>query len=167
MLIFRRYKKDHLPIDPLSQPTLEGCVFVLVVAHAQRRANSRWGSVCFDTHTIPPDVSIIPLGGAKPVGEHLRDAKGCIILSQVLGNTTICEGEAMPKAAPYMLVWSPERACYELYAQGSDRPLLRGDDQAWLDWLEAHNAFAFQGRSSRLNLLKESRKGGAGYWYAY
>jgi ATP/maltotriose-dependent transcriptional regulator MalT len=84
-----------------------------------------------------------------------------------LGNTPIREDEAMPKAAPYALIWSPERDGYNLYERGSDRPLLRGGDDAWFAWLESHGAFAFQGRSGRLNLLKEARKGGAGYWYAY
>ena len=73
----------------------------------------------------------------------------------------------MPKAAPYALIWSTEHDSYELYEQGGDGPLLRCDDDAWFAWLEAHGAFAFQGRSGRMNLLKEARKGGAGYWYAY
>lgn len=41
------------------------------------------------------------------------------------------------------------------------------DPESWQRWLEEHRSFAFQGRSGRLNLLKERRKAGAGYWYAY
>src|SRR5688572_8210905 len=74
----------------------------------------------------------------------------------------------MPKAATYALIWSSERAGYELYAQGhNDQLLLAGDDPAWLAWLESHTGFAFAGQAGRINLLKEARKGGAGYWYAY
>ncbi len=73
----------------------------------------------------------------------------------------------MPKAAAYALIWSSACDRYELYAYGGDQPLLRGDGDAWFAWLEAHGAFGFQGRAGRLNLLKEARKGGAGYWYAY
>src|SRR5690242_10253106 len=74
----------------------------------------------------------------------------------------------MPKAATYALAWSPERAAYELREQGgSVTPPIGTDDPAWPAWLEGHSGFAFDGRSGRINLLKEARKGGAGYWYAY
>jgi LuxR family maltose regulon positive regulatory protein len=74
----------------------------------------------------------------------------------------------MPKAATYALIWSHERARYELHEHGNDSPLLAaGDETAWLAWLDTHSGFAFAGRAGRINLLKEARKGGAGYWYAY
>src|SRR5262245_5963184 len=74
----------------------------------------------------------------------------------------------MPKAATYTLIWSHERACYELHEHGNNAPLLTaGDETAWQAWLEAHSGFAFAGRAGRINLRKEARKGGAGYWYAY
>ncbi len=74
----------------------------------------------------------------------------------------------MPKAAAYALIWAAERGNYELYELGDrERPLLRGGDEAWFAWLESHAAFAFHGQSGHINLLKEARKGGAGYWYAY
>jgi len=34
-------------------------------------------------------------------------------------------------------------------------------------WLTTHSSFSFQGQSGHLNVLKESRQRGAGYWYAY
>src|SRR5215212_3880814 len=74
----------------------------------------------------------------------------------------------MPKAATYALIWSAERACYELYEQGHSAALLIvGTASDWLAWLETHSGFAFAGRAGRVSLLKEARKGGAGYWYAY
>jgi LuxR family maltose regulon positive regulatory protein len=44
---------------------------------------------------------------------------------------------------------------------------VAGDNPAWLAWLETHSGFAFAGYAGRVSLLKEARKGGAGYWYAY
>src|SRR4029078_7966752 len=74
----------------------------------------------------------------------------------------------MPKAATYALIWSHERAGYELHEHGNNAPLLTASDEtAWQAWLEAHSGLAFAGRAGRINLLKEARKGGAGYWYAY
>src|SRR4051794_1346242 len=74
----------------------------------------------------------------------------------------------MPKAATYTLAWAAERSRYELHEQGNSGLLPLGDDHPdWTAWLEAHSAFAFAGRAGRISLLKEARKGGAGYWYAY
>src|SRR4051812_36228789 len=73
----------------------------------------------------------------------------------------------MPKAATYALIWSPERARYELHESGnSDYWMFAGDNPAWLAWLKAHGGFGFAGRAGRIRLLKEPRKGGAGYWSA-
>ncbi len=39
---------------------------------------------------------------------------------------------------------------------------------SWLQWLEEHRSFSFQGRNGQINVLKEKRsRGGSGYWYAY
>jgi LuxR family maltose regulon positive regulatory protein len=73
----------------------------------------------------------------------------------------------MPKAATYTLVWSPERNAYELYEQGLDEHLLVAGGPAWFVWLDTHRSFSFHGRAGQVSLLKEARKGGAGYWYAY
>src|SRR5262245_46293559 len=74
----------------------------------------------------------------------------------------------MPKLASYALIWSNERASYELHEQGKSDPLLTAmDDTAWQAWLETHSSFAFAGLNGPISLLKEARKGGAGYWYAY
>ncbi|MEO7910829.1 MAG: LuxR family transcriptional regulator, partial [Roseiflexaceae bacterium] len=74
----------------------------------------------------------------------------------------------MPKAAKYALLWSAEHASYELHQQGDRDWLPVGDgNPAWLAWLETHSGFAFAGRAGRVSLLKEARKGGTGYWYAY
>src|SRR5262245_46973389 len=75
----------------------------------------------------------------------------------------------MPKAARYLLIWSPAHQRYELYDQDQpSQPLLHGDDAAWLAWLATHRAFAFHGQAGQLTLLKEARQRGRdGYWYAY
>ncbi|HVU65872.1 MAG TPA: tetratricopeptide repeat protein, partial [Ktedonobacteraceae bacterium] len=72
----------------------------------------------------------------------------------------------MPKAARYTLIWSEARQLYALFEDG--RQVLWAHDAAWLEWLTAHTAFAFQDRDCRFNLLKERRRqDGEGYWYAY
>ena len=53
----------------------------------------------------------------------------------------------MPKAARYTLVWSEARQLYALFENG--RQVLWAHDAAWLEWLTAHTAFAFQGRECR------------------
>jgi ATP/maltotriose-dependent transcriptional regulator MalT len=74
----------------------------------------------------------------------------------------------MPKAAMHTLVWSSERGMYDLYEQANrDHPLLPGGDELWFEWLANHTSFSFQGRYGQLNLLKEARPRGEGYWYAY
>jgi LuxR family transcriptional regulator, maltose regulon positive regulatory protein len=74
----------------------------------------------------------------------------------------------MPKAAIHTLVWSSERGMYDLYEQANrNHPLLQGGDELWFEWLANHTSFSFQGRYGQLNLLKEARPRGEGYWYAY
>ena len=72
--------------------------------------------------------------------------------------------EALPKFAQYTLRWSVEHSRYELY-DGRDVSVLHG--ATWLGWLNEHRSFAFLGRSGRLNLVKEQRKGQYSYWYAF
>ena len=71
----------------------------------------------------------------------------------------------MPKRAHYRVNWSQEQASYLLSETGGVDDLAM-DAAEWVRWFGEHHAFAFDGRSGRLNLLKE-RRGGAGYWYAY
>ncbi len=74
----------------------------------------------------------------------------------------------MPKSAQYSLDWSPEQEGYLLTeAETGTSFLLDEAGEAWLVWLEEHRSFAFHGRSGQLNLLKEQRRNGEGYWYAY
>jgi len=74
----------------------------------------------------------------------------------------------MPKLARYLLIWSADDGRYELHERGSDtlRPLYEGDGW-WPAWLMQQHSFAFQGQQGHLNLLKEARKRGSDYWYAY
>ncbi|GHO45897.1 LuxR C-terminal-related transcriptional regulator [Ktedonospora formicarum] len=74
----------------------------------------------------------------------------------------------MPKSAQYSLDWSPEQESYLLTEAKTGISLLLDEaGEAWLVWLEEHRSFAFHGRSGQLNLLKELRRNGEGYWYAY
>jgi LuxR family maltose regulon positive regulatory protein len=75
----------------------------------------------------------------------------------------------MPKRALYRVSWSFERQAYLLSEPtGEEDVTLPRDAAQWLGWLEKHHAFAFDGRSGHLSLLKEWRRGGSdGYWYAY
>lgn len=70
----------------------------------------------------------------------------------------------MPKHAHSLLFWSAERNTYALRAGNQTTLLAAG---GWARWLDDHRSFAFHGRTGRLNLLKEQRKAGPGYWYAY
>src|SRR5215470_10670566 len=74
----------------------------------------------------------------------------------------------MPKLAAHILIWSSQSKTYTLLSPDSQPQLLvPGNEEPWLDWLETHSSFSFQGQSGHLNVLKESRKRGVGYWYAY
>ncbi|HVU69332.1 MAG TPA: LuxR C-terminal-related transcriptional regulator [Ktedonobacteraceae bacterium] len=72
----------------------------------------------------------------------------------------------MPKGTTYTLAWSAEQDCYELRAPGDEQVWTR-EDERWFSWLEECPSFAFQGRSGHITLLKERRRYGEGYWYAY
>jgi LuxR family transcriptional regulator, maltose regulon positive regulatory protein len=74
----------------------------------------------------------------------------------------------MPRSPRHALIWFADRDRYELYSRGRlERHFRPGDEGAWLSWLAAQTAFAFQGCSGRLNVHNEARSRGARYWYAY
>ena len=58
-----------------------------------------------------------------------------------------------------------ELAAHHELHDGRDVSVLRG--ATWLGWLNEHRSFAFLGRSGRLSLVKEQRKGQYSYWYAF
>ncbi|GHO90547.1 helix-turn-helix transcriptional regulator [Reticulibacter mediterranei] len=72
----------------------------------------------------------------------------------------------MPRRAAYTIVWSVEEDLYELHAPGDHQAWTR-EDERWFFWLKQCPSFAFQGRSGHITLLKERRRYGEGYWYAY
>jgi LuxR family maltose regulon positive regulatory protein len=80
-----------------------------------------------------------------------------------LGNK-IAWGDGLPKHAQYTLAFSAELNAYELREDSQAVPMLAA---AWASWLSEHGSFSFKGRSGQLSLLKERRKAGFGYWYAY
>ncbi|HEY0752728.1 MAG TPA: hypothetical protein VGD98_02020 [Ktedonobacteraceae bacterium] len=74
----------------------------------------------------------------------------------------------MPKPPTHALVWVSESASYELWTQGYWEFSFQASDEAqWLAWLETHLAFSFRGQGGHMNMLKEIRQRGRGYWYAY
>jgi LuxR family maltose regulon positive regulatory protein len=74
----------------------------------------------------------------------------------------------MPKPPTHALVWIPASASYELWTQGRQEFFFQASDEApWLAWLETHLAFSFRGQKGSLNVHKENRQRGKGYWYGY
>ncbi|GHO98245.1 LuxR family transcriptional regulator [Reticulibacter mediterranei] len=74
----------------------------------------------------------------------------------------------MPKPAAHALLWSPENQCYLLHTLDQPPlPLFPEDKGAWQACLTTHSSFSFQGQHGHLNVLKEVRSRGNGYWYAY
>lgn len=74
----------------------------------------------------------------------------------------------MPRSSPHSFIWSEAQQHYELITNGQTEYCFRqGDEPTWRNWLDAHTAFAFVGKSGRISVLKEARLRGAGYWYAY
>ncbi|HET8913943.1 MAG TPA: hypothetical protein VFN23_20890, partial [Ktedonobacteraceae bacterium] len=75
----------------------------------------------------------------------------------------------MPKSAKHTIIWVSDLESYLLTEAEMDQSQQISDkDASWLEWLENHRAFAFNGRNGQLNLLKEKRqRGHEGYWYAY
>ncbi|WP_201373147.1 LuxR C-terminal-related transcriptional regulator [Ktedonobacter robiniae] len=74
----------------------------------------------------------------------------------------------MPKSPAATLTWSPESNAYNLHIS-DHRPMWiePGTEGPWLAWLTTHTSFSFQGQHGHLNVYKEQRARGAGYWYAY
>jgi LuxR family transcriptional regulator, maltose regulon positive regulatory protein len=73
----------------------------------------------------------------------------------------------MPKSAQNVVNWSWEQEKYLLIEQEKGTAISVPDRENWLQWLEEHHSFAFRGRNGQINVLKEKRSRGGGYWYAY
>src|SRR5947209_13549635 len=74
----------------------------------------------------------------------------------------------MPKPSRHALIWSAAHQHYELHIHGHpEQCFSRGDEPAFSRWLDEHRAFGFLGQAGRISVLKEARRGGTGYWYAY
>src|SRR5579884_1822729 len=85
-----------------------------------------------------------------------------------LGSTYSVEQKRMPKSPAATLTWSPERHSYKLQtADHFPMWIEPGSEESWFAWLTAHSSFSFQGQCGQLNVYKEPRARGAGYWYAY
>ena len=74
----------------------------------------------------------------------------------------------MPRPLLHALIWSHEQKHYQLYSHGQPEQCFPpADGLAFSRWLDDHTAFAFVGQAGRISVLKEARRGGTGYWYAY
>ncbi|GHO57482.1 LuxR C-terminal-related transcriptional regulator [Ktedonobacter robiniae] len=74
----------------------------------------------------------------------------------------------MPKPPTHALIWSTKKRCYILHTPDHPpQPIIPGNEEIWRVWLTTHSSFSFQGQHGRLNVLKEFRARGTGYWYAY
>jgi len=74
----------------------------------------------------------------------------------------------MPNPSTQVLIWSKKQQCYHLKTRGHlQRSFRHADASAWLAWLAEQTTFAFQGQAGHLSVIKEARRGGASYWYAY
>src|SRR6516162_9548153 len=74
----------------------------------------------------------------------------------------------MPKAAPYLLTWSPAQQSYTL-SESAHHELLDivPESRAWFAWLDGAVSFTFQGKAVSYTMRKETSRPGEGYWYAY
>ena len=74
----------------------------------------------------------------------------------------------MPKAAPYRVIWDPERGSYELQDTSSQQalPIVPGS-HTWYDWLRSVSSFTFGDQRAQVTVRQEPRSGGSAYWYAY
>ncbi|GHO71715.1 hypothetical protein KSC_106070 [Ktedonobacter sp. SOSP1-52] len=74
----------------------------------------------------------------------------------------------MPKPPAHALIWSAENHFYLLHTPGHPpQAIMSENEDMWHTWLTTHSSFAFQGQHGHLNVLKEARSRGTGYWYAY
>src|SRR6266581_9732863 len=100
--------------------------------------------------------------------------KRILFPDELLGNTPVeilaykKRFVAMPKAAPYRVIWDPERGSYGLQDTSSLQalPVVPGSRE-WFDWLRSVSSFTFGGRHAQVTVRQESRSGGSAYWYAY
>src|SRR6266700_1708465 len=85
------------------------------------------------------------------------------------GRSLLCtRKDSMPKSPAHALNWSAENHLYVLHTPDHPpQPIIPGNEEAWRAWLTTHSSFSFQGQHGRLNVLKEFRSRGTGYWYAY
>ncbi|HEX4205066.1 MAG TPA: hypothetical protein VHZ51_12905 [Ktedonobacteraceae bacterium] len=69
----------------------------------------------------------------------------------------------MPKPSRDVLIWSQAHQRYELHIHGQpEQCFSEGDEPAFSSFLDKHPAFAFLGKSGRISVLKEARRGGRG-----
>ena len=74
----------------------------------------------------------------------------------------------MPKTPAHALIWSAEEHTYVLHIpEHPPQSIIPGNEEIWRAWLTTHDSFSFQGQHGRLNVHKEVRPRGTGYWYAY
>src|SRR5262245_4552849 len=74
----------------------------------------------------------------------------------------------MPKPSTQVLIWSNKQQCYHLKTGGQlQGSFPQADASAWLAWLAEQTTFGFHGQAGHLSVIKEARRGGASYWYAY
>ena len=74
----------------------------------------------------------------------------------------------MPKQPAHTLIYSAENHLYMLHTPGHLPQVITSENEdVWRVWLTTHTSFSFQGQHGHLNVLKEARSLGTGYWYAY
>ncbi|GHO47786.1 LuxR C-terminal-related transcriptional regulator [Ktedonospora formicarum] len=74
----------------------------------------------------------------------------------------------MPNPSAHTLIWSAENHRYLLYTPDHPPQVITSENEdVWHAWLDTHSSFSFQGQHGHLNVLKETRARGTGYWYAY
>ncbi|GHO71725.1 hypothetical protein KSC_106170 [Ktedonobacter sp. SOSP1-52] len=74
----------------------------------------------------------------------------------------------MPKPSLRVLAWSQANQIYEYRIENTPQGSISPEDEpSWQQWLLTQSSFTFQGKQGHLNVMKEARIRGAGYWYAY
>ncbi len=70
----------------------------------------------------------------------------------------------MPKAAPYLLAWSPAQQSYTLTERAYHEILdIVPESRAWFAWLDGAPSFTFQGKAGSNTVRKEANRPGEGY----
>ena len=124
----------------------------------EERTTDQPESACSGRPTVPAEL----LFARWPCGMLYSPYVGVLGMKPQVGK------ESMPKPATHTLIWSARSKTYALVTP--DHPpqeMVPGNEEAWIAWLTTHSSFSFHGQSGFLSVLKESRKRGAGYWYAY